>query len=350
MKITITKNKKQKPDYNNLGFGIHFTDHMLIMDYKDGKWQEIEIIPYDNFNFNPATTVLHYGQGIFEGLKAYKGKDGAISLFRAEENFARLNRSAKRMCMPEIDEKAVLEGVKELVKIDSDWIPTAEGTSLYIRPAMIGTDDFLGVRPSKTYRFFVILSPVGSYYANGLKPTSIKIEKDFVRAAIGGTGEAKCMGNYAASLLAAGMAQKKGYDQVLWLDAQEKKYVEEVGAMNIFFVIGDTIVTPSLVGSILPGITRASVIEMLKADGYKVEERRISVEEIIAADKKGELKEVFGTGTAAVISPVGKIGLEEEDLIVNNNQMGKLTTYLYDKLTGIQTRKLEDKFGWVSVL
>ncbi len=350
MKVTLTQNKKAKPQADKLGFGRHFTDHMLIMDYKNGGWEEPQIVPFGNFSLHPATAVLHYGQGIFEGLKAYKGKDGAISLFRARDNFMRMNKTAKRMCMPDLDIVLVMLALIELLKVDADWIPEQAGTSLYIRPTMIATDEFLGVRPSLTYRFFIILSPVASYYANGLQPTAIMIEDHYVRAAVGGTGEAKCMGNYAASLLAANIANERGYDQVLWLDAAEKKYIEEVGAMNIFFVIGNTVVTPALAGSILPGITRASAIDVLKAEGIKVEERKISTSELEQAYKEGTLAEVFGTGTAAVISPVGKIGLHGKDMVINNNEMGTLTASLYDTITGIQNRSIADTFGWVTII
>ncbi len=347
MKITLTATKKEKPDFTKLGFGKYFTDHMLIMDYADGAWKEPEIVPFADFSLNPSTTVLHYGQGIFEGLKAYKDNAGKITLFRPEENFKRMNRSAERLCMPTMDEELVINCLKELVQLESDWIPTAEGTSLYIRPSYVGTDPALGVHPSHSYRFFIILSPVGSYYANGLTPTKILIEDTFVRASIGGTGEAKCIGNYAASLLAADMAAKKGYEQVLWLDAAERKYIEEVGAMNMFVVIDGVVKTPALVGSILPGITRKSVIAMLKSEGIPVEECRISVEEIVSAYEAGKLTEAFGSGTAAVISPVGIMGYKGKDMIINNNKMGEVATLLYDKLTGVQYGKLEDKFNWV---
>lgn len=348
MKITLTKNKRQKPDYSKLGFGKYFTDHMLVMDYRDGKWEEPEIIPYDSFKLDPSTAVLHYAQGIFEGCKAYKDKEGNITTFRTRDNFVRMNRSAERICMPTLPIDTVLEALYELIKIDSEWIPTEAGTSLYIRPTMIATDFALGVHSSKSYKFFVILSPVGAYYANGLKPIKIYIEDQFVRAAIGGTGEAKCLGNYAASLLAAEQAQKKGYDQVLWLDAAEKKYAEEVGAMNMFFVIDNVVVTPMLTGSILPGITRDSIIKLLKKRGYKVEERKISIEEIHSAYNNGTLQEAFGTGTAAVISPVGLIGYKGEDMLINNGDMGPISSLLYDELTGIQSGKREDEFSWIT--
>ena len=347
MKVTLTKTKKEKPDYSKLGFGKYFTDHMLVMDYANGAWQELQILPYDEFKVDPSTNILHYGQGIFEGMKAYKDKEGKITMFRSNDNIDRMNRSAKRLCMPELDKEKVLEGIKELVKIDSDWIPTEDGTSLYIRPTMIAFEKMLGVHPAHSYKFFVILSPVGSYYANGLKPTKIMVEKEYVRAPLGGTGEAKCMGNYAASLLAGEKANEKGYDQVLWLDGKDKKYVEEVGAMNMFFVIDGTVVTPKLVGSILPGITRDSVIQILRKEGIPIEERRISIKEIAKANKKGKLNEAFGSGTAAVISPVGTLGYKGEDIIINNNEMGKITKFLYEKLTGIQYGKIADEFGWI---
>ncbi|NCA92036.1 branched-chain amino acid aminotransferase [bacterium] len=347
MKITLTKNKKVKPDFKKLGFGKYFTDHMLVMKYCDGKWQEIEILPYGDFSMEPCTNILHYGQGIFEGMKAYKDKKGNITMFRPYENMKRMNKSAERLCMPTFDTEEVMKGIKELIKIDSDWIPTDEGTSLYIRPTMIADDKALGVHAAHNYIFFVILSPVGSYYANGLAPTKIMIEEEYVRAPLGGTGECKCMGNYAASLLAGETANRKGYDQVLWLDAKGRKYIEEVGAMNIFFVIDGVVITPALVGSILHGVTRRSVIELLSSRGYKVEERRISVDEVVEAHRSGKLYEVFGTGTAAVISPVGLLHYKGEDLIINNNEMGKISSYAYDNITGIQNGRLKDEFNWV---
>lgn len=347
MKITLTQTKKVKPDFTKLGFGKYFTDHMLIMDYKDGKWCEPEIVPYQSFNLDPSTCVLHYGQGIFEGLKAYKNADGKITMFRPYDNFKRMNRSAERLCMPTIDVDKMVEWLKELIMVDEEWIPTAPGTALYIRPTMVATDAMLGVHPGHTYRFFIILSPVGSYYPNGLQPTKILVEKDYVRAPLGGTGEAKCMGNYAASLLAGDIANKKGYEQVLWLDSNEHKYVEEVGAMNMFFVFDGVVKTPALVGSILPGITRDSVLQILRAEGRPVEETRISVDEIVKMNAEGKLNEAFGSGTAAVISPVGVLNINGEDVKINNFEMGPITSYLYDKLTGIQYGRYPDTFGWV---
>lgn len=347
MKITFTDHRKAKPDFTKLGFGKYFTDYMIVMDYENGAWKEPEIIPYNDFKLAPSTTVLHYGQGIFEGLKAYKDENGKITLFRPYDNFKRMNRSAKRLCMPEIDVETVMSALKELLILEAEWIPTAPGTSLYIRPAMVGVDAALGVHPAKKHKFFIILSPVGSYYANGLTPTKILVEEHFVRAPIGGTGEAKCMGNYAASLLAGEIANEKGYDQVLWLDSNEHKYVEEVGAMNMFFVFDGVVRTPALVGSILPGITRDSVIEICKKNGIPVEECRISVQEIKDGVKNGKLSEAFGSGTAAVISPVGVFNIDGEDVIVNNNEMGKISSFLYEKLTGIQYGRIKDDYNWV---
>lgn len=348
MKVTLTTNPKQKPDSSKLGFGKYFTDHMLVMDYENGAWKEPEIVPYAPFEMYPATNVLHYAQGIFEGAKAYKTKEGKITVFRIDDNFVRMNNSATRMCMPNFDAKVVKAALFELLKLEKDWIPTEPGTALYIRPTMIANEEVLGVHASHKYKFFIILSPVGSYYAHGLQPTKILVEEELVRTAIGGTGEAKCMGNYAASLMGGEIANSKGYDQALWLDAKEHKYVEEVGSMNIFFVIGDEVVTPQLVGSILPGITRNSCIQVLKKYGYKISERRISMDEIVDAYNKGELKECFGSGTAAVISPVGLITYQGKDMVVNGGKMGEITSFLYDKITGIQSERYPDEFGWVT--
>ena len=350
MKITKTQHPKQKPDFSKLGFGKYFTDHMLVMDYENGAWKEPEIVPYAPFEMDPSTTVLHYGQGIFEGLKAYKNAEGKITLFRPRDNLIRMNNSARRLCMPELDVDSMLHAMKELVLLEQDWIPTEPGTALYLRPTMVGTAAELGVHPSSKYRFYIILSPVGAYYATGLKPTRILIEEHFVRAPLGGTGEAKCMGNYAASLLAGNVAKEKGYEQVLWLDAKEHKYVEEVGAMNMFFVIDGVVKTPALVGSILPGITRNSVLQILRKEGMPCEETRVSVDEIVKAYEEGRLTEAFGSGTAAVISPVGVLGYQGKDLVINGNEMGPITSYLYDKLTGIQYGREKDEYGWIVAL
>ena len=348
MKITLSKELKQKPDFSKLGFGKYFTDHMLVMDYENGAWKEPEIVPYAPFQIAPATNILHYAQGIFEGAKAYKNSEGKITVFRIDDNFVRMNKSATRLCMPNFDAEVVKKALFELIKIEKDWIPTEPGTALYIRPTLIANDEVLGVHASKKYKFFIILSPVGAYYANGLQPTKILVEENYVRASIGGTGEAKCMGNYAASLMGGELANAKGYDQALWLDGKEHKYVEEVGSMNMFFVIGDEVVTPALVGSILDGITRRSCIAVLKKYGYKVSERRISMDEIVEAYDNGQLKESFGSGTAAVISPVGLITYRGKDMVINNGEMGKITSFLYDKITGIQSERYEDEFGWVT--
>ena len=348
LKIILNTNLKQKPDTTHeLGFGKKFTDHMFTMVYKEGKgWYDAKIQPYTQIAFDPATTVFHYAQGVFEGLKAYKNENDEILLFRPEENFKRLNASARRMCIPQIDEKFALQALCKLLEIEKDWIPTAEGTSLYIRPSIIATNVELGVHTSVEYLFFIILSPVGAYYKNGLAPIKLLVEDFYVRAAVGGTGEAKCIGNYGASLKAAEKAVQHGCDQVLWLDAKEHKYLEEVGSMNIFAVIDDVIVTPALTGSILPGITRKSCIELLKASGYRVEERNISIEELIYAQETGKLTEIFGSGTAAVISPVGSIQYKDRVYAIGNGNMGRVTNYLYSVLTGIQYGKIEDRLNW----
>ncbi len=349
LQIIKTQHPKEKPAAGApLGFGKYFTDHMFTMRYTAEKgWHDAKIEPYAPVAFDLATTVFHYAQGIFEGLKAFKNEQGEVRVFRPEENFKRMNRSADRMCIPRIDEAFVLKGLFELLKLEKDWIPTAPGTALYIRPSIIATKVALGVHASSEYLFFIILSPVGSYYAHGLAPTRLLVEDYYTRATVGGTGESKCIANYAVSLKAGEEAEKKGFDQVLWLDANEKKYVEEVGSMNMFFVIGGEVVTPALVGSILPGITRKSCIELLRANGYKVAERRVSIDEVLAAQKNGTLNEAFGTGTAAVISPVGMMEYKGKDYVVNGGEMGKITKWLYDTITGIQTGRLPDPHGWV---
>lgn len=352
MKFIKAEKLKEKPtDTSKLGFGKIFTDYMFTMKYDDKNgWHDAQIEPYRNFNLSPATTVLHYAQGIFEGLKAFRNDKGEIRIFRPEENFLRMNRSAERLCIPKFDTEVALKGLFELIETEKEWIPTKKGTALYIRPTIIATESALGVHAGGSYLFYIILSPVGSYYAHGLQPTNIYVEDYYVRAAVGGTGEAKCMGNYACSLLAGEKAKQQGFDQVLWLDAKEKKYAEEVGSMNIFFVIKGEVVTPMLTGSILPGITRKSIIQVLKDHGYKITERRVSVDELLEASKKGELDEVFGTGTAAVISPVGMLHYKGVDYEINNRKMGKITAFLYDTLTGIQYGEKEDKNNWVTIL
>ncbi len=350
--FSITKTTAPKPhpeDESKLGFGKVFTDHMFIMNYTEGKgWHDGRIVPYQRLSLDPSAMVFHYGQEMFEGLKAYKGADGKARLFRPDMNAKRTNATNKRLCIPELPEELFVEACKAIVKVDEDWIPTAPGTSLYIRPFIIATDEFLGVAPSKTYLFIIILSPSGAYYASGLAPVGIWIEDDYVRAVKGGMGFAKTGGNYAASLAAQVKAHDEGYSQVLWLDGVERRYIEEVGAMNIFFKIDGKIVTPMLNGSILPGITRNSVIEVCKSWGFEVEERRISVEELIEAQKTGKLEECFGTGTAAVISPVGKLRYKDDVMLINNNTIGEVSQKLYDTITGIQWGKCEDKFNWTT--
>ncbi len=348
LSITRSENLKSKPDDTNLGFGTLFTDHMFNMDYSlDGGWQAARIEPYCSIEMDPATMFLHYGQGVFEGLKAYRTDSGQIQLFRPQENIKRLNRSCRRMCIPEIDEDFALESLKQLITLEKDWVPGAPETSLYIRPTIIAMDPFLGVRASHSYRYFIILSPVGAYYPEGFNPVKILVTSELVRAVRGGVGEAKTPGNYAASLLAGERAHEAGYTQVLWLDGVEQKYLEEVGAMNIFFVIDDEIITPELNGSILPGITRKSVIELAKHWGQKVTERKISIDEIMDAHAAGSLKEAFGSGTAAVISPVGEIKYGDKVITINDNQTGPIAQKLYDAITGIQYGKAEDPLGWV---
>ena len=352
IKITKTINPKKKPAKGEkLGFGKVFTDHMFLMNYTEGQgWHDARIVPYDKLVLDPSSMVFHYGQEMFEGLKAYRGADGKVRLFRPDMNAKRANASNKRLCIPEIPEEDFVEAIKAVVKVDEDWVPEADGTSLYIRPFIIATDAFLGVAPSKTYLFVIILAPSGAYYENGLAPVGIWIEDDYVRAVRGGMGFAKTGGNYAASLAAQVKAHDDGYSQVLWLDGVERKYIEEVGAMNIFFKISGKIVTPVLNGSILPGITRNSVIQMCKSMGYEVEERKVSVDELIDAAHTGKLEECFGTGTAAVISPVGKLRYVDEVFTINNNEIGEVSQKLYDTLTGIQWGKCEDKFNWTTTI
>ncbi|MDD5936258.1 MAG: branched-chain amino acid aminotransferase [Clostridiales bacterium] len=348
IRIEKTTCPKELPAADNpLKFGTIFTDHMFLMNYETGKgWHDARIVPYGPIQLDPSAMVFHYGQEMFEGLKAYKSDDGRTILFRPDKNAERAINSNKRLCMPEISVDDFIQAVEAIVKVDEKWIPTKPGTSLYIRPFMFATDPFLGVRPSDTYLFAIILSPVGAYYPEGLNPVKIWIEDDYVRAIKGGIGEAKTGGNYVASLAAQVKAHEEGYSQVLWLDGKERKYIEEVGAMNIFFKIKGKIVTPMLNGSILPGVTRNSAIELCKSWGLEVEERRVSAEELYEASKDGSLEEVFGTGTAAVISPVGHLRFEDHDMQIGDGGIGEISQRLYDTITGIQLGKLEDKFGW----
>ncbi len=349
MDIQFTKRKslKKKPDSNHLGFGTEFTDYMFIMNYEEGKdWFNPRIVPYENISMDPSSMVFHYAQAAFEGMKAYRTPSGDINLFRPEENMKRLNQSNERLCIPKFDEDLLLTAIEKLITIEKDWIPDAPNTALYVRPFVIATDPYLGVRPSNTYLLMVILSPVGAYYKEGINPVSIYVETEYVRAVRGGVGNAKAAGNYAASIKAQMEAKEKGFAQVLWLDAVERKYVEEVGTMNIFFNIDGTIITPELSGSILPGITRDSVIAFLKDSGYTIEERKISIDEVFEAGRKGILKEVFGTGTAAVISPVGKLSYKDEIIEINNNEIGETCHLIYDTITGIQNGRITDTYGW----
>ena len=344
----LTTNKKDKTPAEQLGFGQIFTDHMFVMDYEEGKgWHNATITPYAPITLSPAAMVFHYGQSVFEGLKAYMTEAGEVQLFRPDRNFKRLNASNERLCIPAIDEEFALEALKELLRVDRDWVPSAPGTSLYIRPFIIATESYLGVNPAKNYKFMIIMSPVGSYYKEGINPVKILVEQHYVRAVVGGTGEAKTAGNYASSLKGSELAAKQGYSQTLWLDGKENKYVEEVGSMNIFFKIAGKVITPALNGSILAGITRDSMIEVLKSKNIPIEERAIEFAEIVAAAKNGTLEEAFGTGTAAVISPVGELKWMDEIISVNNGQIGEVTQMLYDTLTGIQYGKIDDPFGWI---
>ncbi|MDD4543404.1 MAG: branched-chain amino acid aminotransferase, partial [Clostridia bacterium] len=345
--IKLTQNPKKKPDEDKLSFGKQFTDHMFLMDYKEDKgWHDARIVPYGHLTLDPSTNVLHYGQGVFEGLKAYKTEDNRVLLFRPDENAKRLKSSCERLCIPPIDESDVVEAITKLVKTDIDWVPSSKGTSLYIRPFIISTDPFLGVHPSHSYLFMIILSPVGPYYPSGLNPTSIYVEDFYKRASKGGMGHVKTMGNYAASLIAQQKAEKLNCIQTLWLDAHEGKYIEEVGAMNVFFVIDNKVITPKLSGSILPGITRKSTLEIAKSLGFEVEERIISIDDVVSALKSGGLSECFGTGTAAVISPVGELIYKDTKYVINDNKIGQISQKLYDTLTGMQYGKIEDTFGW----
>lgn len=354
IKITKTTAPKAKPlaeeTAGTLGFGKYFSDHMFLMDYEEGiGWHNARIEPYHPLAIDPAATVLHYGQEIFEGMKAYRSKDDEILFFRARMNAERWNRSAERMCMPQMNPDMYCEALNAIVDLERDWTPHAPGTSLVLRPAMIATDAFLGVHPAKKYLFFILCAPSGAYFRNGMAPVSIYVEENFIRAAAGGTGYAKCGGNYAGSLLAAARAEKLGYEQVLWLDAKEHKYVEEVGGMNMMFVIDDTIITAPLDGTILPGITRDSILTLAKDAGFKTEERKLSIDEVVQAAHEGRLNEAFGTGTAAVVAPVGKLCYKGEEIVVNNGQTGPKAAYLYDRLLNIQLGNYEDKFGWVTV-
>jgi len=355
MNLQILPLENLKPrldDESELTFGKQFSDRMFVMNYKTGQgWHDARIQPYQNFSLDPAAMVLHYAQEIFEGLKAFRRPDGQIALFRPRDNFRRFNHSARRMCMPEVDEAFMLHSLKELIRLEADWVPRNEGTSLYIRPAMIASEPMLGVRPAEEYLCYIIVCPVGAYYKGGLAPVKIWISDHYVRAADGGTGEVKTGGNYAASLYAAREAAEKGYDQVLWLDAKEKKYAEEVGSMNLCFIRDGKLVTSPLKGTILDGITRRSVLELAGYNGIEIEERALSVEDVLAGVESGSITEAFGTGTAVVISPVGQFTYKDRTVVIGDGKTtGRVTQELYDTLTDIQYGRMPDPHGWVDLL
>lgn len=354
MEIYLEKREKlkEKPqDESKLGFGKIFTDHMFLYNYTKGKgWHDARIVPYGDFSMSPAATVLHYGQEVFDGMKAYTATDGNVVFFRPKDNFVRINNSARRLCMPEIVVEDAMDALRQLVALDRDWVPGSRGTSLYIRPNYIGIDPYLGVSSASEYLFYIILSPVGAYYSTGLKPVKIYVENHYVRAVKGGLGFAKTSANYAASLLAGEEAHKKGCSQALWLDGKTGKYIEEVGSMNIFFVIGGILYTPPLEGSILPGITRDSVINLARDFGMSVREERLTIDDVTDAIRGGEMSEAFGTGTAAVISPVGELFYEGESYEIGGGSMGALSEKMYNTLTGIQYGELPDTHGWVEKL
>lgn len=349
IRIEKTTSPRVRPDYSKLGFGKHFTDHMFLMNYSPEKgWHDARIVPYGPLSLDPSAMVFHYAQELFEGLKAYRREDGGIQLFRPDKNIERMNNTCDRLCVPRIDPEDALQAIKAVVEVDKDWAPHEFGTSLYIRPFIIATDEFLGVHPSHSYLFCIILSPSGAYYEAGINPVKIGVEREYVRCVKGGTGMSKCGGNYAASLIGQQKAEEKGYAQVLWLDGIHRKYIDEVGAMNVFFVIDGVVITPDLSdGSILPGVTRDSCIALLKHWGIPVEERKISIDEVIEAYKNGTLDEAFGSGTAAVISPIGELYDGDTKMVINNNEIGNISKHLYDAITGMQWGKFPDSMGWI---
>ena len=350
MEISVTRatTLKPKPDDSQLGFGTLFTDYMFNMDYDPAQgWHAPRIEPYGPIRMDPSTMVLHYGQAVFEGLKAYRTPGGTIQLFRPGENLRRMNRSCDLLCIPRFDEDLLMAALKELLRLEKDWVPRAAETSLYIRPTIIAMDPFLGVRASHTYRFFIILSPVGAYYAEGFNPVKILVTREHVRAVRGGVGEAKTPANYAASLLAGDKAHLAGYTQVLWLDGVAQRYIEEVGSMNIFFVIDDVLITPALNGSILAGITRDSVLALGRKWGLDVQERQISIDEVLQAQANGSLQEIFGSGTAAVISPVGALCYQDQVLQIGSGGVGPLSQKFFDEITDVQYGRAEDHMGWI---
>ena len=351
IRITRTTSKKDKPKDKDLAFGNVFTDHMFVADFEEEKgWYDPRVEPYGPLSLDPATAVLHYGQSLFEGLKAFRGRDGKIRLFRPQKHVERLNRTAQRMCIPTLEPDLVLKSWTTLVDVDRDWAPSSVGTSLYIRPTIIASEPFLGVRPAKEYLYYVIVSPVGPYYPEGLAPTKIKAIDNYVRAVAGGLGEAKTSANYAASLYAAEEAKHEGFTQVLWLDGVQHKYIEEVGTSNIMLKIGDEVVTPPLAGTILAGVTRDTALALLRSWGVRVSERPITIDEVVAAAEKGTLQEVWATGTAAVISPVGELAYKDRRIVVNQGRIGATAQKLYDTIVAIQYGEAPDPHGWTLVV
>ena len=346
--ITIKKNllptsRMSELDLGKIQFGSTYSDHMFIADYRDGSWGDCRIEPFENFSLSPATSVLHYGQSVFEGLKAYAGQDGEVLIFRPIDNYLRMNESAARMCMPALPEEVFMDGLTELLKTDRNWVPSDEGTSLYIRPFMFATDEFIGVRPSNTYRFIIFTSPAGGYYS---EPVKVKVEKYFSRAFPGGTGAAKAAGNYAASLYPAKLAQEAGYHQLIWTDGLHHKFIEEAGTMNIMFVIGDRILTSKVGETVLNGITRRSVLQLAKEWGYEVEERDVTVDEVLDAINDGSLKEAFGTGTAATIAPIRTINNDGQDYELPPIEGSSFSNRVLKELTDIKTGQIDDRFNW----
>lgn len=349
--VTRTRAPAQRPADASLSFGKVFTDHMFVMNYVEGQgWHNPRVVPYGPLTLDPATSVLHYGQAVFDGLKAFRGADGQIRLFRAQRHAERLNKSCRALCIPEMPVDLVRQSFEAIVAADHEWVPSTQGTSLYIRPTVIATDVMLGVHPAHSYTYFVICSPVGAYYKEGVKPVRILATDTHVRAVQGGLGEAKTAANYAASLSAQQEAEAAGYTQVLWLDGVERRYIDEVGTMNIMMQIGDEVITPPLAGTILDGVTRNSILQLLRDWGHKVSERKVSIDEVMQAGRDGTLREMWGTGTAAVVSPVGELGYKGEKISIGNGQTGMLTQKLYDAIVGIQYGQQPDAHGWTSVV
>jgi branched-chain amino acid aminotransferase len=353
MDITIQKTSQSRlsqVDYSSLRFGENFADHMLLMEYDNGKWHTPVIQPYGPISIIPSLSMLHYGQGVFEGMKAFYTNEGKINIFRISKHYERFKRSCDRMCIPVFDEEMFREMLLSLVRLDKDWVPKDKFKSLYIRPLIFGAEEFVGLRAPKRYKFIIMTGPVGSYYATGIKPVSLTTMPDYVRAVVGGVGDAKVPGNYAAALLPTTIAQGNGFTQVLWLDAIHRKYIEEVGSMNICFIINGVLVTPHLSGSILPGVTRDAVIQIAKDWGMPVEERNVSIDEVLEASHNGTLQEAFGMGTAAVISPVGKIHHMGYDIVINNNEFGPVAQKFYDYITSLHHGEIADTHGWCTYI